>query len=120
MACNAIRFVRYKNFINPSRISPLDVNILYTSQDRKRSILQCNFRTAICLTPILTRDSFLVNPTPYALRNKYLSGHPHQQEWQRLAGFTCMVFDRPTMTAQIFNNAVSFVTMGPKRGNYTS
>ncbi|KAF8973569.1 hypothetical protein BDZ97DRAFT_1912054 [Flammula alnicola] len=111
-ACDAIRFARYKNFINPSRISPLDVNILYTTHDRKRSVLQCNFKTAICLTPVLSRDSYLVNPTTSGLRNKYLSGHPHRQEWQRLEGFACMVFDKPVMVAQIHKEAISFMTMG--------
>lgn len=116
VACDAIRFVRYKNFINPSRISPLDVNIFYTSHDRKRSVLQCNYKTAICLSPILSRDSHLINPASFGLRNKFVSGHFHQQEWQRFQGFACMVFDRPSMVSQIYNDAISFVTMGPLKG----
>ncbi|KAF8962224.1 hypothetical protein BDZ97DRAFT_1920698 [Flammula alnicola] len=119
-ACNAVRFVRYKNFINPSRISPLDVNILYTTHDRKRSILQCNYKTAICLTPVLSRDSHLVSPASSGLRNKYVSGHFHQQEWQHFEGFACMVFDKPTMIAQIQNEAISFVTMGPLKADRES
>lgn len=111
---NAITFQRYNNFINPSRVSPLDVNTLYTSDDRKRAILQCNYNTAICLTPILSRDSCILEPSPQGLRNKYLSGHFHHQEWERFAGFACMVFDHKVMVAQIRDGVMSFGTMGYK------
>ncbi|PPQ75834.1 hypothetical protein CVT25_008944, partial [Psilocybe cyanescens] len=113
-AMNAITFQRYNNFINPSRVSPLDVNTLYTSDDRKRAILQCNYNTAICLTPILSRDSCILEPSPQGLRNKYLSGHFHHQEWERFAGFACMVFDHKVMVAQIRDGVMSFGTMGYK------
>ncbi|KAF8181501.1 hypothetical protein BJ912DRAFT_928954 [Pholiota molesta] len=119
-ACDAIRFVRYGHYINPSRISPLEVNILYTSYDRKRSVLQCNFRTAICISPILSVESYLVEPAKSGLKNKYLSGHFHLQEWQRLAGFSCMVFDRPSLVAQIYNDTISFVTSGPLKAERES
>lgn len=114
-ACNAISFVRYKNYIGPSRVSPLEVNIHYTSPDLKRSTLQCNFKTAICLTPILSQECFLVNPSTTGLRNKYISGYFHQLEWQRFEGFVCMVFDKSSMVAQINNRTISFGTMGPSK-----
>lgn len=116
VALATVWFIRYKNFINPSRVSPLDVNIFYTTHDRKRSLLQCNLKTAICLSPILSRDSYLLTPTSFGLRNKYISGHFHSQEWQCFEAFATTVFDKPVMTAQLYNDALSFVTMGPGKG----
>lgn len=116
----AVRFVQYKNFINPSRISLLDVNIHYTTHDCKCSVLQCNMQTAICLSTILTEhESFLVKPMIYGLKNKYIAGHFHSQEWQRFEGFVTMVFDNPVMTAQLYNRAISFATMGAAKGAVT-
>lgn len=107
-----MRFTRYKNFINPSRLSPTEVNIYYTSNDRKKSILQCNYKTAICLSVIYTCDSFLLSPSTDKLCNKYLSGCFHMQEYQRFEGFACMVFNRPAMLLQIKQGAVQFNTLG--------
>ena len=118
-ACNAIRFTRYKNFIGPSRISPLDVNILYTTRDFKRSTLQCNFKTAICLSAILSQECFLISASTTGLHNKYISGHFHQLEWERFQAFACMVFNKPSMIAQINNYAISFGTMGPSKSLLT-
>ncbi len=112
LACDAIRFTRYKNFINPSRLSPTEVNIYYTSDDRKKSILQCNYKTAICLSLIYTCDSFLLSPSTDKLCNKYLSGCFHTQEYQRFEGFACMVFNRPAMLVQIKQRAIQFNTLG--------
>lgn len=119
-ACNAIRFIRHKNFIGPSRISPLDVNIYYTSPDFKRSTLQCNFKTAICLTSILSQECFLINPSTTGLRNKYISGYFHQLKWQHFEAFACMVFNKTSMIAQINNHMISFGTMGPSKCLYIS
>ena len=93
----------------------MNINIYYTTPDCKRSILQCNFKTAICLSPILSQECFLINPSTTGLRNKYISGFFHQLEWERFEAFACMVFNKKTMTAQINNHAVSFGTMGPSK-----
>jgi hypothetical protein len=96
----------------------MDVNILYTSHDYKRSVLQCNYRTAICLTPILSNECFLITASTTGLRNKFISGYFHQLEWQRFEAFACMVFNKPSMVAQLNNGAISFGTLGPTKGKY--
>ncbi|PPQ85816.1 hypothetical protein CVT25_011083 [Psilocybe cyanescens] len=113
-AYRAVTCQQHKNFINPSRVSPLDVNILYTSNDHKRAILQCDNVTAVCLSPLLSRDSCILEPSLHALRNKYLTGHYHHQEWEHFAGFACMVFGHKVMVAQIRDGVLSFGTMGSK------
>ncbi|KAH9474154.1 hypothetical protein JR316_0013557 [Psilocybe cubensis] len=111
-AYDAVTFVRNKNFINPSRVSPLDVSILYMGNDRKRATLQCNSVPAICLSAILTRDSYLLEPISKGLCNKFLSGHMMHQEWERFAGFACMAFGHQVMVASIRDKAITFGTMG--------
>lgn len=118
LACAAVSFTRYKHFVNPSRASPLDVNIQYTTYNNRRSSLYCNYKVAICLSPMLSNESHLLAPAPFGLKNKFISGYFHQQEWQRFKGFSCMVFDKPSMVAQIFNSSISFTTFGSLKGSF--
>jgi hypothetical protein len=72
-------------------------------------------KTAICLSAILSEESFLITASTSGLLNKYISGHFHQFEWQRFEAFCCMVFNKPSMIAQINNQSISFGTMGPSK-----
>ena len=114
-ALAAIRFVRHRNFINPSRISPLEVHTIHTSLDGSRSQLHVDRRLAVCLSPLLVNESHLMTPTDRGLRNKFIKGTLHQQEMERFVGLTCMAFGQGKMLhAQIERDAMIFSTMAPR------
>ncbi|KAF8965332.1 hypothetical protein BDZ97DRAFT_1757444 [Flammula alnicola] len=116
----AVRFTKYKHFVNPSRASPLDVYVYDPSGKtlKDRGVLYTKdqkSRMAICLTTIFVAESQIMVPSSSGIKNKYIKGPLHMQEMERLGAFFCMCFNRSPLGSQFDGeHNLSFGTMGIK------
>lgn len=62
------------------------------------------------MTPIFTTGSFIYEFPPAGLRHHTIDGIPHTYCYERLAGFFCMTFGHPVLSAQIKRDSISFST----------
>ncbi|KAJ7040019.1 hypothetical protein C8F04DRAFT_1315137 [Mycena alexandri] len=113
------------NFVNPSRVSPLRLNTRILAGSSTTHRLHVDDHIAICVTVVCTTDSHLVAPKRIGVRSermqKWLSGVPHDQEWERMQAETCLMFHEQTMYSQITDKVLSFRTMiSPDPRNATS
>jgi hypothetical protein len=111
LCIGAIQFVSYKVYINPSRISPVDVSVhQMTGAKPKYNLYTSDNQPAICISTIFCDGSHVVEPSTRGLVQKWLSGIFHTQEWERFVGFMCMVFNQPRLSAQLTKDSVQFST----------
>ncbi|KAF9051702.1 hypothetical protein BJ165DRAFT_1524611 [Panaeolus papilionaceus] len=98
-------------FINPSRLSPLEVQL---REVRVNNNLRYNVYRgdvpAIALSCGYLWDSFLTAPKPIGLSQKMVSVVLHKQEWERLVAFCCMIFNVDVIAAQVAQSALQFST----------
>ncbi|KAJ7020367.1 hypothetical protein C8F04DRAFT_1275143 [Mycena alexandri] len=129
LAANSIGAIVFEeakpNFVNPSRVSPLRLNTRISAGSSSTYRLHVDDRVAICVTVICTTESHLVAPKRIGVRSermrKWVSGVPHDQEWERMEAGTCLQFHEQTMYSQITDKALSFQTMiSPDPRNATS
>ncbi|KAH6902997.1 hypothetical protein BKA70DRAFT_1374066 [Coprinopsis sp. MPI-PUGE-AT-0042] len=55
-------------------------------------------------------NSYLLSPPERGLRQKWLSGIFHSQEWERFVGFICTLFGHERLSAQLAKDAIQFST----------
>jgi len=113
---DALQFVQSGRYVNPSRSSPLLVNVRRVSADGRNLRLYVDKSHAICVTSICSTDSFVTHVPPTGLPQRQLRGVVHSQEWERLVAFFCMVFFQPEMDAQLYKDALTFSTKAGDRG----
>ncbi|KAJ6462340.1 hypothetical protein C8R47DRAFT_1225489 [Mycena vitilis] len=120
LADNAIGAVLFReadpNFINPSRVSPLRLSSQVSAGSAATQRLMVDGRVAMCVTPIFCTESFLVDAKKIGAKTdrtrKWISGIPHNQEYERMEALLCLVLGEPVLYAQITpKKAMSFQTM---------
>lgn len=109
-AFGAITFSSKGRFINPSRVSPLDVYTVNTHPDGSRSVLYANDTMAVCVSCIYTTASYLYSTPERGIIQHYIAGIFHSQEWEHFCSFLTMVFNKAELHAQVSGDAVSFST----------
>ncbi|KAJ6522934.1 hypothetical protein DFH09DRAFT_1191008 [Mycena vulgaris] len=103
------------NFINPSRVSPLRLSTQGSAGSSTTQRLHVNGRIAVCVTPVCVTESHVVVPRKIGLksdrRRKWISGVPHDQDWERMEALLCLLFHETIMYGQIADKSLSFQTM---------
>ncbi|KAF9032566.1 hypothetical protein BJ165DRAFT_1534980 [Panaeolus papilionaceus] len=106
-----LTFTQSGRFINPSRLSPLEVQL---RQVWINNILQYNVYhgdiPAIAMSSGYLWDSHITAPKPVGLSQKMASVILHKQEWERLVAFCCMIFNVNAIAAQVSQSALQFST----------
>ncbi|KAJ7611888.1 hypothetical protein DFH06DRAFT_1345280 [Mycena polygramma] len=113
---NAILFERAEpNFINPSRVNPLDLGSKVSAGSTTTHRLYVGDRIAICVSAVCCMESYLVAPKRVGARSermrKWFNAVFHDQDWERWEAILCLVFHEHVMYGQIVDKAVSFQTM---------
>ncbi|KAJ6513680.1 hypothetical protein C8R47DRAFT_1064388 [Mycena vitilis] len=120
LADNAIGAVLFReadpNFINPSRVSPLRLTSQISAGSAATQRLMVDGRVAMCVTSLFCTESFLVEPRKIGANSdrtrKWISGIPHNQDYERLEALLCLVLGESVLYAQITpKKAMSFQTM---------
>ncbi|KAJ7672316.1 hypothetical protein DFH06DRAFT_1319737 [Mycena polygramma] len=113
---NAMLFERSEpNFINPSRISPLELGCKVSAGSVTTHRLYVGDRIAICVSAVCCMESHVVTPKRVGARSerlrKWFNGVFHDQDWERWEAILCLVFHERIMYGQFVDKAVSFQTM---------
>ncbi|KAJ7161106.1 hypothetical protein C8R46DRAFT_1038268 [Mycena filopes] len=82
------------NYINLSRVSPLELSSRVSGGSSQTSRMHVGDRIAICVS-----------------ERKWFSGVFHDQDWERFESITSLVFGDPIMYGQMQDKAISFQTM---------
>ncbi|KAF8191706.1 hypothetical protein BJ912DRAFT_925123 [Pholiota molesta] len=123
-ALEAIIFTEDDNYVNPSRVSPLQLIGRSLGSFNQRFEVTVNHRdTALFLSPVMVVDSYLRSFNPkLQYSGHYLTGIYHSEEWARYGALLCMLAHQPLMKIQMWKDAVSFTTKAigdPKREDFT-
>ncbi|PPR07992.1 hypothetical protein CVT24_002704 [Panaeolus cyanescens] len=106
-----ITFSQSGRWINGSRLSPLEVQL---REIRQNNTLRYNVYRgdvpAVAMSCGYLWESYVLTPKPYGLSQKMVSVVLHKQEWERLVGFCCMVFNVDVIAAQVYQSALQFST----------
>ena len=107
----ALKFAKQGRYINPSHADPREIVVIPVRiSTSERLHLYVGDQAAICVSPIFSVDDHLRDPSEIGLKQKYISGIFHCQEWERFCGFMCMAFQKEYLSAQLFKDALSFAT----------
>ncbi|KAK6996164.1 hypothetical protein R3P38DRAFT_3222759 [Favolaschia claudopus] len=115
-------FVDKGKYVNLARANPLDFKA--TSQiysTTKRWVLEYNDTTAICTSIVSVVDSAVTKArhvistsSPKKAQNvpvlKFITGVHLSQDYDRIVGNVCTVFDHPELHAQLHEDAITFGT----------
>ncbi|KAJ7631398.1 hypothetical protein DFH06DRAFT_1140640 [Mycena polygramma] len=112
----AMLFVRASpNFINPARISPLELGCKVSAGSVTTHRLYVGDRIAICVSAVCCMESHVVAPKRVGAKSermrKWFNGVFHDQDWERWEAILCLVFHERLMFGQFVDKAVSFQTM---------
>lgn len=113
-----IRFVRSGQYVNPSRISPVELRSYKTMSPKgdSRQLYVDSGKIAICLSAICATTSFLFTPQEKkGIIQRTLAGRFHTQEWERYCACIGMVFGHTKMNAQYDDGALSFTSKSDGR-----
>ncbi|RXW13803.1 hypothetical protein EST38_g12051 [Candolleomyces aberdarensis] len=110
LAYRALSFVESNNFVNPSRASPVDTAVREIAGASPRYNLYRNRLPLIAVSPLFLEHSQISEPSPNGLRQKYIRGIYHSQEWEHFTGFTGMAFGHTQLHAQLARDALQFST----------
>lgn len=103
------------NFVNPSRVSPLQLGIRVSAGSTQTHRLYYGDRVAICVSAVCVTESFLSAPRRIGAKSdrqrKWISGVLHDQDWERFEGTICLAFHERILYGQISDKAISFQTM---------
>ncbi|KAJ6548900.1 hypothetical protein B0H19DRAFT_1265694 [Mycena capillaripes] len=103
------------NFINLSRVSPLDLTSRASAGSSQTSRLYVGDRIAICLSAVCCTESHVLAPKRIGpkteLQRKWFSGVLHDQDWERFESILCLVFGESIMYGQVTDKSISFQTM---------
>ncbi|KAJ7677840.1 hypothetical protein DFH06DRAFT_1316635 [Mycena polygramma] len=105
----------HPNFINPARISPLELGCKVSGGSTTTHRLYVRDRIAICVSAVCCMESHVVAPKRVGAKSermrKWLNGVFHDQDWERFESILCLVFHERLMFGQIVDKALSFQTM---------
>ncbi|KAF9050080.1 hypothetical protein BJ165DRAFT_1401887 [Panaeolus papilionaceus] len=111
LAMAAILFSMFQELLNPSRGSPLSVEL---RQIRIKQYTRLNvYRGAKPMIGVscgFVTESQLLTPSDSGLRQKYIRIIMHSQEWERFTSWMCMVFGQQSLHAQLARDAMEFST----------
>ncbi|KAJ7734604.1 hypothetical protein B0H16DRAFT_1731671 [Mycena metata] len=103
------------NFVNLSRVSPLELSSRVSVGSSQTSRMNVRDRVAVCVSAICCTESHVLAPkrlgTKTDRQRKWIAGVLHDQDWERLESITSLVFGEHIMYAQITDKALSFQTM---------
>lgn len=103
------------NFINPSRVSPLDLSSRVSVGSSQTNRLHVGDRVAVCVSALCCTESFISAPKRIGGKSerqrKWISGVFHDQDWERFEALMCLLFAEKVMYAQITDKAISLQTM---------
>ncbi|PPQ82507.1 hypothetical protein CVT24_006384, partial [Panaeolus cyanescens] len=118
-AFSIITFTQSGRYINGSRLSPLEVQLREVRQNNtlRYNVYRGNV-PAIAMSCGYLWESHLTQPKSYGLPQKMVSLVLHKQEWERLVGFTCMIFNLDVIAAQVAQSALQFATRGDWDPNF--
>ncbi|KAJ6452019.1 hypothetical protein C8R47DRAFT_1229578 [Mycena vitilis] len=112
----AILFERAEpNFINLSRVSPLDLGTRVSAGSSSTHRLYYGDRIAICVSAICCTESHVVVPKRIGAKSdrerKWIEGVLHDQDYERWESCTSLCFHANILYAQIRDKAIQFQTM---------
>ncbi|KAJ2914761.1 hypothetical protein MD484_g5657, partial [Candolleomyces efflorescens] len=110
LALNAITFIECGRFVNPSRASPMNVEVLPQTATSNRFYLSRNGEPLIGVSCIYLEHSHLLFETTSGMIQKFIRGIFHSQEWERFVAWICMVFGHRRLHAQLLRDALQFST----------
>lgn len=110
----SIQFVKAGRYINPSRVDPSYVAVRPAFQSSESKRMFVGKDVAICVSPVYSSQSFLLEGKPRGLPQKIVSGIFHSQEWQRFEAFMCLAFSHEVLIAQYKDHALEFGTRSKK------
>jgi hypothetical protein len=103
------------NFVNLSRVSPLQLGCKVSAGSSTTHRLYVGDRIAVCVSAMACTESHVVAPMRIGVKSerqrKWISGVFHDQEWERWEAIVCLVFHEKIMYSQISDKAISFQTM---------
>ncbi|KAJ2912051.1 hypothetical protein MD484_g8361, partial [Candolleomyces efflorescens] len=110
LALDIIRFQHVGQYINPSRISPLEVELKEYPTDPPRYHVVRNRRPAYCVMLGAVSRSQLMSRSNAGLRQRYINVRGVPVEFERQEGWTCMVAGHERLAAQYALNALQAST----------
>lgn len=75
---------------------------------------------AVCVSPVYSSESLLLEGKTAGLPQKLISGIFHSQEWQRFEAFMCLSFSHEVLIAQYKDHALEFSTRPKKSTLFVS
>ncbi|RXW12804.1 hypothetical protein EST38_g13051 [Candolleomyces aberdarensis] len=109
MAYNALSFVEDTNFMNPSRSSPVNLEVREVP-GLNRHHLYRNGHPVVGVSAVFLEHSQIMTPSTSGLTQKFIRGILHSQEWERFVAWVCMAFGQPALHAQLAKDALQFST----------
>lgn len=109
---DAIVFESDDNYVNPSRISPLDIiGRSLGSYNNQFEVTVNRQDTALFLSPVMVVESCIHSFNPsLQFSGHYLMGIYHSEEWGRFGAVLCMLAHQRSMQIQMWRDAVTFGT----------
>lgn len=96
---------RKGRFFNPSRASPLDINVREGYRGRREVFIGKQPAVAV-ITGYCTESNLI-----HGKLHKSIGVLFHGQEWERYCCFITMIFDQQQMVAQLYRSAITFSTL---------
>ncbi|RXW16792.1 hypothetical protein EST38_g9065 [Candolleomyces aberdarensis] len=114
LALGFMRFVSNGYFVNPSRASPvaIDIRELNSGSSNTRYHAYVGQSPLVALSPVFLEHSQLTEPSATGLHQRFLRGIFHAQEWERAVAYLNMIFGCRRMHAQLARDALQFSTRG--------
>ncbi|KAF9455270.1 hypothetical protein BDZ94DRAFT_1316425 [Collybia nuda] len=111
-ALSCMSFVQKGDYVNLARVDPILLGSKSIPAKSPRAIICIGQTPAICVMPVSTVVSNIIQPN--SKNYKLLSGYPHGQEIDRVAGVLRMVFGHTKFNAPLAMNVLTFQTLPPK------
>ncbi|KAJ2917233.1 hypothetical protein MD484_g3160, partial [Candolleomyces efflorescens] len=119
LALSIVRFTEVGKYINPSRISPMEVHLKEILTDPPRYHVVRNRRVCYGVTLGAVSRSQLFSRSSSGMRQKSINIRGIEIEWDRLVAFACMVSGHNPIAAQYGMNSLQVATKSDftKRGD---
>ncbi|KAJ7440930.1 hypothetical protein B0H11DRAFT_2252467 [Mycena galericulata] len=102
-------------FINPARISPALIETRPASNGSTQRRLNVEGKVAICVSPGMCSESYLVRPHVGSgvngRKRKFISLTLHNQEWERWESFMCLCFAQAHLFTPMTRSAIQIGSM---------
>lgn len=111
----AMLFEASENYINPSRVSPLNLTSRVSLGSSQTQRLYVGDRVAVCVSAVCVTESCVFAPKNIGLRSDRQRKSPygvfHDYDWQGFAALACLVFSERVLYTQMIGQSISFQTM---------